>query len=280
MEKRLMEMQKALTKEGCSLLKRRVDEDYIIEPHWHDYFEMEIIQSGNALHNYNGNVYRVSRGDAFILNYFDFHAISSQQDLNLLNICFSPDVLYPEIRAQAATHKNNITCKLDEKQLLCINSLFEQIQNEQNNREDFSSLLIKAKVNEIAAIILRASKENVKNTQPQQEKSTPQLIQKAIVYIYDNFKKDISLGSAAKELFVSPNYLGHVFKNNTGLSFSRYLCNLRLRCACTLLESTTLSASEIAFECGYGSVEYFFSSFKKYLGTTPAKYRDNASHVS
>ena len=57
------------------------------------------------------------------------------------------------------------------------------------------------------------------------------------------------------------------------MSFNRYLAQTRLRFACGLLSSSDKPVKEIAFESGFGSVEYFLSTFRKYIGTTPSEWR-------
>ncbi|MFH3878828.1 AraC family transcriptional regulator, partial [Acinetobacter baumannii] len=47
----------------------------------------------------------------------------------------------------------------------------------------------------------------------------------------------------------------------------------------SLLISTTLSINEISQMCGYPSLQYFYSVFKKAYDTTPKEYRDVNSEV-
>ena len=47
----------------------------------------------------------------------------------------------------------------------------------------------------------------------------------------------------------------------------------RLKYACGLLCTSSLSVKQIAFESGYNSAEYFVYVFKQKLGVTPSEYR-------
>ncbi|MDA6471382.1 helix-turn-helix transcriptional regulator, partial [Escherichia coli] len=53
----------------------------------------------------------------------------------------------------------------------------------------------------------------------------------------------------------------------------------KLEKARSLLISTTLSINEISQMCGYPSLQYFYSVFKKAYDTTPKEYRDVNSEV-
>ena len=52
-----------------------------------------------------------------------------------------------------------------------------------------------------------------------------------------------------------------------------YLKHYRIMKSCQLLKDTNRSISEIADSCGFQSVSYFFSVFRKSMGVSPAKYR-------
>ncbi|MNU07967.1 HTH-type transcriptional activator RhaS [compost metagenome] len=53
----------------------------------------------------------------------------------------------------------------------------------------------------------------------------------------------------------------------------RYLINLRVEKARRLLEKTSMSIAEIAYECGFAHQEHLTRLFRRQTGTTPAAYR-------
>lgn len=57
-------------------------------------------------------------------------------------------------------------------------------------------------------------------------------------YINENYKKDISLASAAKNCYMTPNYVSQLFKKETGMTFVHYITQLRMEEAVRLLETT------------------------------------------
>ena len=72
---------------------------------------------------------------------------------------------------------------------------------------------------------------------------------------------------------MSGSAFSHFFKKRTGISYITYLNNLRVAHACNLLESTTLSASEICYECGFNNKSNFIRIFTRKKGMTPIQYR-------
>ena len=100
-----------------------------------------------------------------------------------------------------------------------------------------------------------------------------QTIREIVDYLQANYKDDIALVEVAKLYSLTPNYCGYLFKKIMGITFNDYLNILRLKHACKALLDTNLSIKEIAFESGFHSLEYFYATFKKFYGITPAKYK-------
>ena len=95
----------------------------------------------------------------------------------------------------------------------------------------------------------------------------------ATEYVQAHFAEPISLGGAAEQLGLSPNYLSMLFKRVTGQSFRDYLNTLRVEEAKRLLESTDYPIVDIAVACGFGDQSYFTRVFRKYTGLSPKQYR-------
>ena len=106
-----------------------------------------------------------------------------------------------------------------------------------------------------------------------ENKSRPRtLVQQVIEYVDNNYMHPMSLKVLAYRFDVSPAYLGKLFKAETGVNFSRYLNELRIREARILLNTTSLKANQIAIQVGYTDANYFYNTFKKYTGLYPSEY--------
>ncbi len=72
----------------------------------------------------------------------------------------------------------------------------------------------------------------------------------------------------------NPDYFRRLFKKYTSFSPSVYLNNLRMERAKELLFANPFfSISEIANLCGFKDSLYFSTSFKRYTGVTPSRYK-------
>ncbi len=99
------------------------------------------------------------------------------------------------------------------------------------------------------------------------------LVEKVKAFIGLNYAQDISNTVVAQAVGMSPNYLGQVFKRETGISVNDYLNNRRIEEAKKLLKTTNLLVFEVAFKVGYKEQQYFSAVFRKKVGLTPKEYR-------
>ena len=83
----------------------------------------------------------------------------------------------------------------------------------------------------------------------------------------------MSLDSLAKQFYVSTYHLAHKFKEETGCTVNQYILSRKLGEAQQRLVFSDDPIKEIAADCGYSSLQYFYSVFKKYTGSTPAEIR-------
>ena len=94
-------------------------------------------------------------------------------------------------------------------------------------------------------------------------------------YIDTHYMEQITLQSISTELFISPYYMSHVFKDMSGYSPMQYMLRRRVGEAQTLLIDSDMTLTEIAEKVGFESQSYFNYQFTKNVGVSPKKYRDN-----
>jgi len=94
----------------------------------------------------------------------------------------------------------------------------------------------------------------------------PPPLLKALDYIQEHYKEDLSRSRVAGAAFVSPAYLSRLFSEKLNTTFNYYLTDLRIEKADRLLRETTLSVKEISFTVGFQDPDYFSKVFKKIKG--------------
>lgn len=98
-----------------------------------------------------------------------------------------------------------------------------------------------------------------------------------LAYIHEHAQDpELSFTRVARAVGMSRASLGRAFPRLFGRTFARYLAELRVVKACSLLSETDKSVAEIAIETGFGSVSNFNRRFLVLKQTSPLRYRKNA----
>lgn len=101
-----------------------------------------------------------------------------------------------------------------------------------------------------------------------------QIIREAKRVVKNCACQDITLTNVADRLYVHPNYLSRLFKEQAGINFSDYVIAVKMEKAKELLGNSRIKIYDIAEQIGYRSVPHFNTMFKKVTGLTPKEYRD------
>lgn len=104
-------------------------------------------------------------------------------------------------------------------------------------------------------------------------KQKRKLIEEIMRYVDERLDRKVTLKETAAHFDFTPNYLGHLFREETGVHFSEYLNERKIRWVCELLADPTLKIYEIAERAGYRNILYFNRLFKRATGMTPGAYR-------
>jgi len=100
------------------------------------------------------------------------------------------------------------------------------------------------------------------------------LVRSAISYIQSHYTEKLNVSEIAKQLHVSKNYLGNLYKKEVGESILDTIAGCRVERAVKLLQDTLMQVSEISVEVGFEDPAYFTNVFTKYIGISPTAYRN------
>lgn len=95
-------------------------------------------------------------------------------------------------------------------------------------------------------------------------------------YIDANLDCEIKLQDVAPLFHYNPQYLGRLFKQETGMCFSEYVNRERILQAAMLLNSET-PIIHVAYQVGFNNVTYFNRVFRRHFGLSPSAYRLKSS---
>jgi AraC-like DNA-binding protein len=102
-------------------------------------------------------------------------------------------------------------------------------------------------------------------TGPQNEK-----IQTIIAYINQNLTTPLTVSSLAVRFYISPDYLMHLFKKETGYSIAQYITTKRLVLARSLIEKG-IPLTTVCYDSGFKNYSTFYRAWKHFFHTSPSK---------
>ncbi len=108
---------------------------------------------------------------------------------------------------------------------------------------------------------------------PQRESASASRVRGFLKSLLQTMDHPWSLAEMAEACSVKRSRFANITKQITGYPPVQYLGRLRFEKACELLRASNRSITDIAFECGYGSSQYFAETFKRFARMTPSDYR-------
>ena len=105
-------------------------------------------------------------------------------------------------------------------------------------------------------------------------------VQKLLTELSSGCDQQWTLTEMAGRCGIQRTRLNTVFQKLTNCTPMEYLTRLRMERAKTLLRETGIKIIDIAFECGFGSSQYFANTFKQTTGMTPSEYRTHCAGLT
>ncbi len=92
-------------------------------------------------------------------------------------------------------------------------------------------------------------------------------------YVDEHTEEQLSLATLAQIAGVSVFHFARMFKIDTGMTPHKFVLHHRVKKAREMLEMGDKAVAEIAYDVGFSSQSHMISSFKRYVGTSPGRYR-------
>lgn len=147
-----------------------------------------------------------------------------------------------------------------------------KILNEHFENKDYKELYMNKLNSELLIFLINNFCDNI-ITDYSVETNERDRINKILDYIDGHFKDNLRLEDLANQFYVTPQYLSKYFKENTGITFLKYINNIRLQYAIEDLKNTNDTILKIALDNGFPNVSSFTKVFYDSYKTKPTEYR-------
>lgn len=258
----------------------KIDSNYTIHPrilHKHDdLLELLFVRSGTGVYIVDEKRYPIREGDLIICNAGTLHDEDPACSVDLNTLCVAVTDLHipglpPNHLIDGAYTPIFPTGEFSDMIGYLMMSIYTLLANDPVGSGEACQYLTLALVSKLLVIIRDYCAQHGDTLL----KRTDIIVAQVKSFINTHFDEDFSLQDMADAIRVSPYYLSHVFKEETGYSPKQYLLRRRLGEAQTLLISTRRAVTDIALEVGFGNPSHFNSMFSKYIGMSPSRYRDS-----
>ena len=243
----------------------------ISQAHIHDFFELEIVIGGSGEQILNGAKYKLGRGSLYLLTPADFHTVTTDSSIELINIMFDEQAVRADMLSELFAIGRGLFLRLSEEDtetlITAADLLIKEMRSAVEERQPIALLEY------ILTYALREARKSAPNAQG----GVADGFSEAMIYIYTSFKNSPPLSRVAAACGYSENYFSTLFKRRTGVSYSDFLNMMKIRYAKFLLHREKSSASEIATACGFSSLSNFYRVFKAVTGVSTSEYRRSLS---
>jgi len=256
-------------------------ENYSISPHYHEFYEMNIVFSGKGTHKINQSKINVKSGDVFVIPPFTTHTYYDTDNLDVYHILLHKDFILQNktqsdkvpgflqlTEIEPYLRQNNdhsVFLHLNAEQLLQIKK--ELIFIEDNGIFDTKEY-IPIKYHTTWKILYWLS--YLLNEQNHSDVKTSygkynQTIINSLEYIHKNYGEKITIKTLCENAYLSRSTFLRYFNEICNENPIRYLNNYRCKRAIEIMDNTNCSKTETALLCGFYDLSHMEKSLNKYL---------------
>lgn len=258
-------------------------------PHYHDYYQVCFVTSGEIRHSQGSDCVTLYAGDAFIIPPGFVHRLHFAGDHpELYSLAFHEALFQQEFVQSKAlrflkelqAHHEASTMHLritpDEAQRGSILSLCQCLLQQQKADCPLELSAAPSLISAIINILAQCYYHNPNNKrQPWNSSDNAQLLRRCIAYVNTHCTEHLSADALAKRFGLSRSALCEAFQQRTGLPIHKYIAQKRIEKAQMLIRSRPeLTLNQIAVQTGYEDDSTFYRNFLKNTGMSPSKYRE------
>jgi len=265
------------------------------QAHRHDYFQVQFTLAGEAVSHIGATRHKLVPGSLVFVLPFRVHRVQRDPGSRFCVINFTRRFLRPELDVDALDledvpldrapelapflFQEFADFRLQGKELDFAETACRRMAEENGKRRFCSIELIRAHLLLLIGTVCRKHERELLELAAgkAQRRSRRDALMRVMRHVREHFSHRITLADAAAAAELSPNYLAHLIKKETGKTFVDLVTERRMEKARELLTHTTLRIGEIAAAVGFTDEGYFARRFRQKYRVAPRQFRARAT---
>ena len=254
-----------------------------LDLHWHEELQFTLVTNGSVTMQVSGEIYKLQKVEAIFINRNLLHITSDLTDDGRYISIDIPDRMLGFFAGsrmeqnyvqpytgnylfQAIVLKKEVEWQ---KKILDILWELEEVLTEKPAMFEYDVSVKCVSIWQIMILNLSAYAKKPNRTFLRKQER----MRTMLTFIHENYMNHILLKDIANQANVSVGECCRCFKDMILQSPNQYLMQYRISRAMEFLNSTELSVTEVAMQCGFNDTSHFIQYFKKKTGMTPSEYR-------
>lgn len=150
-----------------------------------------------------------------------------------------------------------------------LREIFLRIVEEMEGEREYYRQTVYHLLGEFFLLLLREETEEHPSSSTKERSRNARLIAPALSRIFENCNRRISLDELAALCNVSKYHFCRIFKTEMGMTVVQYITHHRISVADAMMSMGEKSIREIADQCGFPDVRYFYRCYKAVKGHSP-----------
>ena len=273
-------------------IRDKQDREALTSPHRHEYFQIQVNLGGDTVQHIGGAVRPFPRNALSFILPHRLHLIPHPEQGNFMLINFAQSFLLPHLAcdpldledvplSQAPElapfqFQEHVDFILDDDAFAQVHSVLRHLRELDRTRDFGTTTLLRAGLLQLIGMVSQRFAEPLQRLVGDKaaRRGRRDALARVSAYIREHIADpELTLKDAAAAAFLSPNYLTHLLRKDTGNTFSELVLERRMRLARTHLLNSNEPISHIAQRCGFTDEAYFSRRFRQTQGLPPGQFR-------